>query len=91
MKTKLMNFRIPEHLKVNLDHLTTMKGVTKTSIMIRLLESYVRDELIQTKNEVTHAHRIQSGNTWDNQPRLKNQSTPRWEESYVDGLDRWQS
>ena len=87
MKTKLMNFRIPEHLKVNLDHLTTMKGITKTSIMIQLLESYVRDELIHTKNDLTHAHQIQSGNTWNNKPT----PTTRWEESYMDGLDRWSS
>lgn len=44
MSTHLMNFNIPKPLKADLDRLSRFKNVSKTSIILGLIEEYCRRE-----------------------------------------------
>jgi predicted transcriptional regulator len=45
MDHQLINFKIPLGLKNRLDQLAKLKGMSRTSILIQLIETYCRTEL----------------------------------------------
>lgn len=47
----MINFNVPKHLKYHLDRLAKFKNVSRTSILNRLLEEWIRDELNQLEND----------------------------------------
>ncbi len=48
---KLVNFNCPQYLIKNFDNLVRHKRVSRTSMIIRLMESYIRDEVVKLKND----------------------------------------
>ena len=47
----LINFRIPKHLKYHLDRLVKFKGISRTSVLIHLIEGWIQDESKQLEND----------------------------------------
>ena len=47
----MINFNIPKNLKYHLDRLSKFKGVSRTSILNRLIEEWVRDETKQLEED----------------------------------------
>jgi len=47
----LINFKVPKNLKYHLDRLSKFKGVSRTSILNRLIEEWVRDETKQLEDD----------------------------------------
>ena len=48
---KLINFNVPNYLINNFDNLVKFKRVSRTSMLIRLIETYLREELLQMKKD----------------------------------------
>ena len=48
---KLINFNVPKYLIKNFDNLVRFKRVSRTSVLIRLMESFIRDERIQMEKD----------------------------------------
>ena len=48
----LINFNIPKNLKYRFDRLVKFKGVSRTSILNRLVEDWVRDETKQLEEDL---------------------------------------
>ena len=48
---KLINFNVPNYLINNFDNLVKFKRVSRTSMLIRLIETYLREELHQIKKD----------------------------------------
>lgn len=44
MTTQLINFNMPDHLKTDLDMLAKRKNISRTAIILNLLEDYCRKE-----------------------------------------------
>jgi len=42
--TKLVNFRVPIHLKANLDQVCRFNHQSKTSILLMLIRDYIKDQ-----------------------------------------------
>jgi hypothetical protein len=47
----MINFNIPKNLKYHLDRLSKFKGVSRTSILNRLIEEWVRSETKQLEDD----------------------------------------
>ena len=54
---KLINFNVPNYLITKFDNLVKFKRISRTSMLLRLMETYLRDELTQMKkdNELTNS------------------------------------
>ena len=54
---KLVNFNVPNYLISKFDDLVKFKRKSRTSILLTLMESYLREELLQMKkdNELTQS------------------------------------
>ena len=48
---KLINFNVPNYLINNFDNLVKFKRVSRTSMLVRLIETYIREELLQMKKD----------------------------------------
>ena len=49
--SKLINFHIPTHLSNDIDTINRFKRVSRTSVINRLLEDYIRTETKQMKED----------------------------------------
>lgn len=51
---QLINFKIPKHTKYHLDRLVKFKGVSRTSVLINLIETWIQREhvLLQEESKV---------------------------------------
>ena len=48
---KLINFNVPNYLINNFDNLIKFKRVSRTSLLVRLIETYLREELLLMKKD----------------------------------------
>ena len=48
---KLINFNVPNYLIIKFDSLLKFKKVSRTSMLLNLMETYLRDELTLMKND----------------------------------------
>lgn len=48
---KLVNFNVPNYLLKNFDNLAKHKAITRTSMLITLMENYVREEVDQIEKD----------------------------------------
>ena len=48
---KLINFNVPNYLINNFDNLVKFKRISRTSMLIRLIETFLREELLQMKKD----------------------------------------
>ena len=48
---KLINFNVPNYLIIKFDSLLKLKKVSRTSMLLNLMETYLRDELTLMKND----------------------------------------
>ena len=48
---KLINFNVPNYLINNFDNLVKFKRVSRTSMLVRLIETYSREELLLMKKD----------------------------------------
>ena len=57
---KLINFNVPNYLINNFDNLVKFKRVSRTSMLVRLIETYLREELLQMKkdNELSESFKL---------------------------------
>lgn len=55
---KLINFNVPNYLITNFDELVKFKRISRTSMLIRLMESYVRNEVGRLKEDDKINHLI---------------------------------
>lgn len=56
---KPINFNIPKHLKYHFDRLVKFKGISRTSVLISLIEGWVRNET-QKLNETDKIYEVMS-------------------------------
>jgi hypothetical protein len=47
----MISLNIPKYLKTNIDDLIKFKRISRTSMLINLMESYLRTELLQMKKD----------------------------------------
>ena len=47
----MISLNIPKYLKTNIDDLMKFKRISRTSMLINLMESYLRTELLQMKKD----------------------------------------
>ena len=50
---KLINFNVPKYLINNFDNLVRFKSVSRTSMLVRLMEDYLRSEHTKMKDDNT--------------------------------------
>ena len=48
---KLVNFNVPNYLITNFDELVKFKRISRTSMLITLMESYIRTEVLKLKED----------------------------------------
>ena len=48
---KLVNFNVPKYLIINFDNLVRFKRVSRTSMLVRLMEDYLRSEHQKMKDD----------------------------------------
>ena len=48
---KLVNFNVPNYLITNFDELIKFKRISRTSMLITLMESYIRTEVLKLKED----------------------------------------
>lgn len=83
--SKLINFRVPRYLITNFDSFIRFKRVSRTSILIHLMESYLRSETEQMKEDGSFnqlIRNISENNREDLKRQLRNQGeevTEQWE------------
>ena len=56
---KLVNFNVPKYLIINFDNLVRFKRVSRTSMLVRLMEDYLRSEHQKMKDDGTLNQMIQ--------------------------------
>lgn len=86
----LINFNIPKHLKYHLDRLSNFKGVSRTSILNRLVEDYVRTEEKRLEEDgKIYEMMSKLENTIERQVLRQTQPEKKraWEDSYYDSKD----
>ena len=51
----MISLNVPNYLKTNFDNLLKFKKISRTSMLVNLMETYLRNELVQIKkdNELT--------------------------------------
>ena len=72
---KLINFRVPNYLINNFDNFVRFKRVSRTSMLIHLMESYLRTESKQMKEDGSFnqmIHTISKNNREDLKQQLRN-------------------
>ena len=85
MKYTLINFNMPDHLKRRFDNLVQFKRVSRTSLMNRLIEDYVRSEMghIETDGRLDELMSdIESRSLKEAKPQPEAVGWGRWEDSY---------
>ena len=86
----LINFKIPKHLKYHLDRLVKFKGISRTSILINLIEGWIHKETEQLENDGRVYELMSSLENTIERSVLRQVSpkeqTRRWEDSYDDEL-----
>ena len=80
--SKLINFHIPLHLSNDIDSINKFKRVSRTSVMNRLLENYLRTETKQIKEDGKLNELLQS-------VRSKNPPIPRQTKSNTQNRSSW--
>jgi len=65
---KLINFNVPNYLITNFDELVRFKRISRTSMLIRLMESYVRSEFDRLKEDDKINHLIRDVKLRNHQP-----------------------
>ena len=90
-QTTLINFNIPDHLKTHLDRLVKFKGVSRTSVLNRLIEDWIRTEesLLVKDNKINDLISMlecrpttKKSTGMNGTYRSTNNNQPRWEDSY---------
>lgn len=72
---KLVNFNVPNYLIQNFDHLVRFKRVSRTSMLIHLMEKYIRSEseFIKKDNQINKViHDIEESNITIDQKNREN-------------------
>ena len=87
MEHTLINFNMPNHLKRSFDNLVKFKRVSRTSLMNRLIEDYVRSELSHLEqdgriDELMSDIETRSATKPTPQPQPQASTWARWEDSY---------
>ena len=72
MTTQLMNFNIPKGLKADLDRIAQHRNVSRTAIIITLIEGYCRNEWKEIEEAMRMQRRVEDAKrlaadecTWD--------------------------
>ena len=50
--TTLINFRVPNHLKANLDQVCRFNHQSKTSVLLMLIRDFIKDQSVQIEREL---------------------------------------
>ena len=50
--TTLINFRVPIHLKANLDQVCRFNHQSKTSVLLMLIRDFIKDQSVQIEREL---------------------------------------
>ncbi len=95
---KLINFCVSNHLIKKFDDLIKVKRVTRTSVLVKLMETYLRYELKQMEednnnykkvvNQVSNDNQKPPQNNWRRRDEYKPRTVPlhnevsSWEDSY---------
>lgn len=77
---KLVNFNVPHYLITNFDEVVKFKNVSRTSMLIRLMESYVRSEF----NRLEEDNKI---NQLIMNVKLRNHNPPQNMKRYKEEID----
>ena len=95
--TSIINFNCPNHLKLHLDRLVRFKGISRTSVLLKLIEDYVRSEeckleqdsrihqlmsQLETKYHQSILKLSQKDIRTTSDPQPKKKPNPSWEDSY---------
>ena len=59
-KTTLFNFRIPSILNIMFSNLCEIKGCTRSSVLNRLIDSWVEKELKNTKESLSFHEKLEN-------------------------------
>ena len=87
---QLVTFNVPHHLLKNFDELRKFKRVSRTSMILNLMERFVRSEFQQLKeddNLNTFLNDVKLRSSQPNTPSFNKQQSQKmwsWEDSYVD-------
>jgi hypothetical protein len=89
MTTQLMNFNIPKGLKADLDRIAQHRNVSRTAIIITLIEGYCRnewkeiEEAMRMQRRVEDARRLAAEDCEDQElPMPMFDDDADWERSY---------
>jgi len=89
----LINFNVPNHLKYKLDRVSKLKGISRTSILNRLIEDFVRDETGRIENDariyemMSKLENTIERNVLKSKPKPNKKPKPKytnWEQSFID-------
>ena len=91
----LINFNVPNHLKYKLDRVSKLKGISRTSILNRLIEEFVRTETDQIEKDgrmyemMSKLENTMESNVLKSDPispptRIPQPKYTSWEQSYID-------
>jgi hypothetical protein len=64
MTTQLMNFNIPKGLKADLDRIAQHRNVSRTAIIITLIEGYCRNEWKEIEEAMQMQRRVEDASVW---------------------------
>jgi hypothetical protein len=89
----LINFRLPKHLKYSMDRLVKFKGVSRSSVLINLIEGWINQQnsqilehgnihQIMTQLENTIERSVLRQNPQTHLIPSKPSKTHSWEDSY---------
>jgi hypothetical protein len=87
---QLVTFNVPHHLLNNFDELRKFKRVSRTSMILNLMEGFVRDEFKQIKDDDNLNTFIRDVKLRSSNPstpsfnRQQSQKMKGWESSYLD-------
>ena len=79
---KLINFNVPNHLIQNFDNLVKFKRVSRTSMMVHLIETYCRSEFKRLKedNQLNQlVDELTQRNKRDLKKQIKEEVREEWE------------
>ena len=89
----LINFNVPNHLKYKLDRVSKLKGISRTSILNRLIEDFVRDETGRIEDDariyemMSKLENTIERNVLKSKPKPNKKPKPQynsWEQSFID-------
>jgi hypothetical protein len=95
---KLVNFNVPNYLITNFDELVKFKRISRTSMLITLMESYIRTEVLKLKEDdninklITNVKLRNNTPTQTLQKNNTNQSpaTPMFSDNDMGEVSRWE-